>query len=120
MSNQPRGGETAVATLTGPLTTFGINHGDLLFVSWKVAAEPTPAPTATAVAGAAEASTSTAPPITSKAWQAVVEDPIDVFWERADGKISRPRDAKMCKHGDKAMCDYCMPIEARSRAYGTD
>jgi len=98
------------------------SHGDLLFVSWKAAAEPTPAPTpaATAANGAAEASTSTAPPITSKAWQAVVEDPIDAFWEKADGKIARPRDAKMCKHGDKAMCDYCMPIEVRPRSSGAD
>ena len=96
------------------------SHGDLLFVSWKVADVPAPAPTPTAAAveATAEASTSTAPPPRSRAWQSVVEDPIDVFWEKADGKITRPRDAKMCKHGDKAMCDYCMPIEVRPRSSG--
>jgi hypothetical protein len=46
-------------------------------------------------------------------WEHVVEDPIDVFWEEQDGKIPRQRDPRMCKHGDRAMCDYCMPLEVR-------
>jgi nuclear protein localization family protein 4 len=104
----------AASMLTQP--SLWIRHGDLLFVAYKENA-------------AAEASTSQtngihpnkqAEPTASadlsvkagkKPWELVTEDPVDTFWEAQDGKIKRSRDSRMCRHGDKSMCDHCMPLE---------
>lgn len=53
----------------------------------------------------------------NKPWQHVVEDLVDTHWENADGKIYRKKDARMCKHGEKSMCDHCMPLEVGLALY---
>lgn len=71
---------------------------------------------ATSVDDEPPASTSTASkqPSSNTAPSQVVEDSVDSYWEQRDGKIPRQKDVNFCRHGDKAMCDYCMPLEVRS------
>ncbi|KAE8215106.1 hypothetical protein CF319_g9039 [Tilletia indica] len=45
------------------------------------------------------------------AWETVKKRIVNVYLEDQDGKILRPKDVKVCRHGDKAMCDHYMPLE---------
>ncbi|KAI0803035.1 NPL4 family-domain-containing protein [Irpex lacteus] len=113
ISNQPRGNETLASTLKNrTLQSLGINHGDLLFISYQSRASPsTSAPTVTP-AQPSDAS--------KRPWEAVIEDPVDTYWRARDGKIPRGRDSRFCKHGPNAMCDYCMPLEPYDAGYHTE
>ncbi|KAF8544316.1 NPL4 family-domain-containing protein [Trichophaea hybrida] len=142
LSDQPANGQTRPLSeiLDSRIQDLGLRHGDMLYLSYTKAAEPSKTPASTTKSAAASIRLNGQPVKPSEdvshkytattadsavhdvekvsdPWESVEQDPIDEELEKLDGKITRSRDQRMCKHGPKGMCDYCMPVEPYDAAY---
>ncbi|ORX54417.1 polyubiquitin-tagged protein recognition complex, Npl4 component [Hesseltinella vesiculosa] len=74
------------------LAEANLKHGDMLYVSYQ---DPKP----------------------SEPEKKIDQDPVDDYLDSQRGLIKRSKDAKFCRHGDNAMCDYCSPLEPFDKNY---
>ncbi|XXG94629.1 carbamoyl-phosphate synthase (glutamine-hydrolyzing) cpa2 [Hypoxylon texense] len=122
------------------LSQISLNHGDLIFINYQhqnatnghTNGEPIPSTTISSTNRLngkpilpTEDLPIDPPPLASPSqviknpWEVVRQSALDDRLDRQDGKIPRGRD-RMCKHGPKGMCDYCMPLDPFNAQYLAD
>ncbi|XP_004275615.1 nuclear protein localization protein 4 homolog isoform X1 [Orcinus orca] len=103
--NRNKTGEIT-ASSNKSLNLLKIKHGDLLFLFPSSLAGPS-------------SEMETSAPLGLKACGApnVVEDEIDQYLSRQDGKIYRSRDPQLCRHGPLGKCVHCVPLEPFDEDY---
>lgn len=139
MSPNPQGTESKrlVDIAQYKLGQIGLNHGDLIFISYQHldsttnghengASSQSLSSTANRLNGKPILPTEdypTDPPsVTSSTqviknpWEVVKQSPLDDKLDKQDGKIPRGK-GRMCRHGPKGMCDYCMPYDPFNPQY---
>lgn len=131
ISPKPQGGDSRpIESLKGvSFGKLGLSHGAQLFLDYS---EDSPATNGHAASASRlngkevskEDDVSSIPiPTGSNAkliknpWETVKQSALDDRLDQQDGKIHRKKDEKMCRHGSKGMCDYCMPIEPYNKEY---
>ncbi|KAK9780806.1 putative Nuclear protein localization protein 4 [Seiridium cardinale] len=139
MSNSPAGGEKKrlVEIAKFKLSQIGLKHGDLIFLSYEhkteTASDDQPSGALSATTNRLNGkpilptddvplnlpSIGKEPTLIKKPWEVVRQSALDDRLDKKDGKIPRGRD-KMCKHGPKGMCDYCMPLDPFNAQYLAD
>ena len=140
LSNRPHGGdERLLSALNGvTLERVGMSHGDKVYLMYDEQQSPVNGHSTTPASSHPLGSTNrlngapilptedlpiAPPPVSSPTaiiknpWESVQQTPLDNKLDKQDGRIKRPKDQKMCRHGPKGMCDYCMPLEPYDQKY---
>ena len=131
MSPKPHGADArAISSLKGiTFGRLGLTHGTQIYLTFEQEAPAANGHSVPAnrlsgrdVAPEEDVSSiaipaSAAPLLVKNPWETVKQSDLDERLDEKDGKITRKKDEKMCRHGPKGMCDYCMPLEPYNKEY---
>lgn len=144
LSNKPAGGDNKLLKEISKykISQIGLGHGDMVFLNYKKIESPsTELYSNTATTRASDYSSSANKQIgisplksydqnvsisalnqgdSKKGTESIYQSELDDRLDKKDGRIIRKRDHKMCRHGEKGMCDYCMPLEPFDPGYMHD
>uniref|UniRef100_A0A8C5P1A8 Nuclear protein localization protein 4 homolog n=1 Tax=Jaculus jaculus TaxID=51337 RepID=A0A8C5P1A8_JACJA len=104
--NRNKTGEIT-ASSSKSLHLLKIKHGDLLFLF----------PSSLAGTSSEMDTSSTSLGLKAFVPPSVVEDEIDQYLSKQDGKIYRSRDPQLCRHGPLGKCVHCVPLEPFDEDY---
>ncbi|KGL74165.1 Nuclear protein localization protein 4, partial [Tinamus guttatus] len=105
-TNRNRTGEIT-ASQNKSLNLLKIKHGDMLFLY----------PSSPAGSSSETMDTSGSQSLRPAGAPQVVEDEIDQYLIKQDGKIYRNRDQQLCRHGPLGKCVHCVPLEPFDEDY---
>uniref|UniRef100_A0A8B9QWZ9 Nuclear protein localization protein 4 homolog n=1 Tax=Anas platyrhynchos TaxID=8839 RepID=A0A8B9QWZ9_ANAPL len=105
-TNRNRTGEIT-ASQNKSLNLLKIKHGDMLFLY----------PSSPAGSSSETMDTSVSQSLRPAGAPQVVEDEIDQYLIKQDGKIYRNRDQQLCRHGPLGKCVHCVPLEPFDEDY---
>ena len=128
ISNKPTMQDSRkLQTLKGTtLQRVGLKHGEMVFLAYQIlgalsnghsASDTTDIKLNGQPVNPQAPATTSASSTMKNPWETVRQSSLDDRLDRKDGKIPRSRDYKMCRHGEKGMCDYCMPLEPFDTSY---
>jgi nuclear protein localization family protein 4 len=133
ISPKPHGADSRpIEALKGvTFAKLGLTHGTQVFLDFKQDAPATNGSSATPTASrlngkevrkeenisSIQIPTGGTVKLIKNPWETVKQSALDDRLDQLDGKIHRKKDEKMCRHGPKGMCDYCMPIEPYNKEY---
>ncbi|XP_055539071.1 nuclear protein localization protein 4 homolog isoform X2 [Wyeomyia smithii] len=110
----------------------GLKHGDMIFLkniagpstskghersSSTASVSSTNSSTFGGIAGSSREATPSTSSGTGAAATVNGEDPVDIELYKIDGRITRKRDEKLCRHNSNGCCVHCSPLEPWDETY---
>lgn len=113
-SEEASANEPVTGLIYRSVADLGLKHGDIIYVKYKEKeSEPSATSPAASTALSGSVQIDSAP---MSATSNLPELPLDQELDKEEGLIPRKR-SSLCRHGDRAMCEYCSPLPPWDKQY---